>query len=105
MNEVVGNTVDIPRNADGVNQPHKAQYPPGRMPKEEEEADEQRPLHPCRQDRNCVPTGEGEYAGIGTLIRHRIHKPIIVQHSNLSSKRNDDSRHIALTALTSPRWQ
>ena len=55
VQEIVGNAVDVPGNADGVDHRHGDQQPPGRDRKQEEQRQHIGQMRHTRQNRNDIP--------------------------------------------------
>ena len=65
MNEVVGDAVDVPRDADGVDET-KENYQPERNPRKKvKHPEEISAVQKGGGDRNCVPARMGKQFGIG----------------------------------------
>ena len=65
MNEVVGDAVDVPGNADGVDESEN-EHDPKRYPGEQtEHPKKERAVSKACQHRNGVPPGKGKNSGVG----------------------------------------
>src|SRR5213075_2002691 len=64
VNEVVRDAVDVPGNADRINEAEDQHYPERRVREEEEHSEKVSEMEQLGPDRNDVPAGERENLGI-----------------------------------------
>ena len=65
MNEIVGDAVDVPRNADRIDKTQNQHDPERNARKKIEHAEEVRAVQECCTDRDRVPARVRKDAGIG----------------------------------------